>query len=171
MRITPIVPGSRPELAEIEASIVARRGSVTTIYQVLMNSPAIAVGWERLLFAVRRESSLTARLRELVILQIAMLNGAPYEFEAHAPIASAAGLDDVLELLRRSAPIPAGRLTEQECIALELTEAMTRQVEVPDELFEKVHRHFQDQSLIDLTVTIAAYNMVSRFLVALRVGH
>jgi alkylhydroperoxidase family enzyme len=38
-------------------------------------------------------------------------------------------------------------------------------------LFETVKRGFSDQGMIDLTVTIAAYNMVSRFLSAMKVGH
>lgn len=30
---------------------------------------------------------------------------------------------------------------------------------------------YNDQELVELAATVAAYNMVSRFLVALRVGH
>jgi len=48
---------------------------------------------------------------------------------------------------------------------------MTRDIDVPDALFERVNRHFKDQALVDLTATVAAYNMVSRFLVALRIEH
>lgn len=38
-------------------------------------------------------------------------------------------------------------------------------------LFGVVQAHFDAQAMIDLTVTIAAYNMVSRFLVALQIGY
>jgi alkylhydroperoxidase family enzyme len=37
--------------------------------------------------------------------------------------------------------------------------------------FGVVQAHFDAQAMIDLTVTIAAYNMVSRFLVALQIGY
>jgi alkylhydroperoxidase family enzyme len=45
---------------------------------------------------------------------------------------------------------------------------MTRDVEVPDELFEELRWHFDERGVVELTATIAAYNLVSRFLVALR---
>ncbi len=41
MRIPPIVPGSRPELAELEARIQAERGRISPLYQVLLNSPPL----------------------------------------------------------------------------------------------------------------------------------
>ena len=94
MRIAPIAPGTRPELASAEAAIAAERGRVSPLYQVLLNSPAIAHGWEQLLTAVRNRSSLPADLRELVILRVAVLNRAPYEFDAHVPHAQKAGVRD-----------------------------------------------------------------------------
>ena len=61
--------------------------------------------------------------------------------------------------------------TGRERDVLQLTDTMTRDIEVPAALFESVQVHFDAQAMIDLTVTIAAYNMVSRFLVALQIGH
>ena len=91
-RIQKIVPGSTPELAEIEARILKERGRISPLYQVLLNSPEIAKGWEALLTAVRNKSSLPARLRELMILRVAVLNRAQFEFDAHAPIAIKEGV-------------------------------------------------------------------------------
>jgi 4-carboxymuconolactone decarboxylase len=38
-------------------------------------------------------------------------------------------------------------------------------------LFEPIARHFDRRAVTELVATIAAYNMVSRFLEALRIGH
>ncbi len=54
---------------------------------------------------------------------------------------------------------------------MQLTDTMTRDIEVPDALYAEVQVHFDTQAQIDLVATIAAYNMVSRFLVALQIGH
>jgi len=54
---------------------------------------------------------------------------------------------------------------------LALTDAMTRDVQVPDALFDAVAGRFDTKELVELLATIAAYNMVSRFLEALRIGH
>ena len=169
-RIPPIEPGTRPELAEIEAKILAERGRVSLLYQVLLNSPVIAQGWEGLLTAVRNKSSLPADLREMVILRVAILNRAPYEFDAHVPHAQKAGVADDKIAALREAKIGA-MFTEQERTVLRLTEVMTRDIDVPDALFAAVKKHFDEQAMIDLLVTIAAYNMVSRFLVATQIGH
>ena len=48
---------------------------------------------------------------------------------------------------------------------------MTREVQVDDVLFEPLRAHFDTRGLVDLVATIAAYNMVSRFLEALSIGH
>ena len=44
-----------------------------------------------------------------------------------------------------------------------------RQVQVGDEVFSAVAAHFEPQRLVELTATVAAYNMVSRFLEALQI--
>ena len=169
-RIQPVEPGTRPELAEIEAKIQAERGRVSLLYQVLLNSPAIAQGWEQLLTAVRNRSSLPADLREMVILRIAVLNRAPYEFDAHVPHAQKAGVPDEKIAAIRDATLASMFSAQEKCV-LQLTDTMTRDIEVSDGLYALVKQYFDEQQMIDLLVTVAAYNMVSRFLVAARVGH
>ena len=169
LRIAPIEPGTRPELAAQEAAITAERGRVSLLYQVLLNSPPLAQGWEQLLTAVRNRSSLPADLREMVILRVAVLNRAPYEFDAHVPHALKAGMPQAkVDALRE--PQPAG-LTELEAAIVRLTDTMTRDITVPDEVFNAVKVHFDEHQTVDLVATVAAYNMVSRFLVALQIGH
>ncbi len=173
MRISPITPGSRPELAAIEAGITAERGRVSLLYQVLLNSPPLAQGWEQLLTAVRNRSNLPADLREMVILRVAVLNRAPYEFEAHVPHALKAGMSqDKIEALRDSGDMQLNTaFSGQERHVIRLTDTMTRDIDVPDDVFAEAKAHFSDQQMVDLVATIASYNMVSRFLSAFRIGH
>ena len=46
---------------------------------------------------------------------------------------------------------------------------MTNDVEVADSDFDALRPHFNPRELVELTVTIAAYNAMSRLLVALKV--
>ena len=172
LRVDPIIPGSRPELAQQEAQILAERGRISPLYQILLNSPPIANGWEQMLSAIRNRSSLTAELRELVILRVAVLNRAPYEFDAHLPIAKAAGLSDAaVEAVQQLVPLDPTVWTARQQLAIKMTDAMTQTLEVSDDLYQEVRAHFDAQGQIDLVATIAAYNMVSRFLIALKIGH
>jgi 4-carboxymuconolactone decarboxylase len=170
VRVPLVQPGTRPELAGTEARILAERGRISLLYQVLLNSPPIAAGWERMLTAVRNQTGVPADLRELMILRVAVLNRAGFEFDAHVPHAEQAGLGhDKIEAVR--APGLAAVYNPLERLVLELTDAMTRDVEVPDALFAQLQVHFDAQQLVELVATVAAYNMVSRLLVALKVAH
>ena len=169
-RVAPVTPGTRPELAELEARITAERGRLSPLYQMLLNSVPLADGWERLLTAVRNQSSVPPRLRELAILRVAVLNRAPFEFDAHVPHALAAGLTrEKIDALRNDT-IDEG-FDAIERVVVDLTDAMTHQVQVADEVFDRLHPHFDARATVELVATVAAYNMVSRFLEALEIGH
>jgi len=169
-RIPPIVPGTRAELASIESSIIAERGHINLLYQVLLNSAPLASGWEKLLTAIRNQNSIPADLREMVMVRVAVLNRAPYEIEAHAPLARKAGVsEEKIQGLRDDEP--GAVFTPLERSVLALTDSMTRNVQVPDSIFEPLRKHFDARALLELVATVAAYNMVSRLLEALRIGH
>ena len=164
-RVAPVAPGSRPELAELEARIRGARGRLSPLYQVLLNSPALASGWEHMFTVIRQQTSVPPALRELVILRIAVLNGADYEFAAHVPHALQAGMtQDAIDGLRSDTAIFEG----VEKLVVQYTDAMTRALQVPDALFEDLKRRFDDKTLVELTATVAGYNMVSRFLIAMQ---
>jgi 4-carboxymuconolactone decarboxylase len=170
VRVPLVTPGTRPELSAIEDRIMAERGRVSLLYQVLLNSAPIASGWERLLTAVRNQTAVPADLRELVILRVAVLNGAPFEFDAHVPHAENAGVaaDKIAGL--RMPELPA-IFKPIERLVLELADFMTRDIVVPDTLMEELREHFDARGIVEIVATVAAYNMVSRLLVALNVEH
>ena len=51
-------------------------------------------------------------------------------------------------------------------LALELTDTMTRQIQVPPALMDRVRAALGTRQAVELAGVIAAYNMVSRFLEA-----
>jgi len=168
-RLQPVADPDTSGQADLVARIKSERGRVSALYATLLHSPPIADGWLHFLTAIRRDSSLQAHLRELVILRVAILNGAPYEFESHRPHALAAGLSsEQIEALASGQVQDLFGSIEQAVIAY--TDAMTRDVEVPDAVYAGVRAALGDRELVELTATVAAYNLVSRFLVALRVG-
>ena len=137
IRVPLVEPGTRPELAEIEASIFAQRGRISDLYRVLLNSGPLAAGWEAMLTAVRNKSSVPADLRELMILRVAVVNRAPYEFDAHVPHAQKAGVSDAKIAAVRETVI-GSVITESEAMVLELADAMTRNIDVPEALMDRL---------------------------------
>ena len=101
---------------------------------------------------------------------MAALNRAPYEFAAHLPHARAAGLSDAaIEAVRGESP--RSDLSGEELEVLALTDAMTRDVQVPDAIVAPILARYEPRVVVEIVATVAAYNMVSRFLEALRIGH
>jgi AhpD family alkylhydroperoxidase len=166
-RVPAIAPGTRPELAALEKQIMGARGRISPLYTVLLNSPELAAGWEHLFTVIRQKTSVPAALRELVILRIAVLNGADYEFEAHVPHALAAGMTQ--ESIDRLRGDDLTRFSGVENLVLRYTDAMTRDLRVPDALYAELDKAFDPKTLVELTATVAGYNMVSRFLIAMRI--
>lgn len=171
-RIPPIVPGTQAHTAEQEQRILASRGRISPLYTILLQSPPVVQGWEALLTAIRQQTLVPADLRELIILRIAILNNAPYEFEAHIPHALQAGLpQDLINALRTLALPPALNIPAHYQEVLAYTDCMTREIAVPDAIYAPIAARFDHRTTLEITATIAAYNMVSRLLVALQIGH
>jgi len=136
----------------------------------LLHNPPIADGYNKLLGAIRTQSSFSQALAELAICYIAVLNDATYEWTAHAPLALKAGASrEALEAVLKGDVKDVERLSEDERLVLAFTEQSTKNVRVEDELFAKLKHRFSDQEVMELTITVSGYNMVSRFLVALDV--
>lgn len=147
-----------------------RGGTLTALDGMLLHSPEFADGWNGMLGAVRGKSTLPADIRELAILVVAARNGADYEWVAHEPLARQAGLSDpAIDSIRAGSSGSGAGLSPAQAAALAFAGASTVGVAVPDDVFDGVRAHFSEREILELTVTVAAYNMVSRVLVALEV--
>jgi AhpD family alkylhydroperoxidase len=166
-------PANAPE-SELVARIRARRGGeLLNLDRMLLNSPPLAAGWNAHLGAVRTELSLSPKLRELAICAVAVLNGADYEFEHHAPeLLRAGGSAKQVETLKALPSVDelAAVFDAVERAVLRLSVEMTRDVRVSDATFVDIHTALSDErQVVELVGVIATYNMVSRFLVALEI--
>ena len=178
MPVIPYLPPDIDEPHDLVAAMRARRGgTLLNLDRMLLHSPPLAAGWNGYLRAVRTELQVSPRLRELAICAVAVVNGADYEFRQHAPeYLKAGGTAAQLDAMRRVAgpgtdpSAPDAAFDAGERAVIELTVAMTRTVEVSRATMNSVRAVLaNDRQLVELVGVIATYNMVSRFLVALRV--
>lgn len=169
-RVTLIEEHARPELADVVAKIRgARGGRLLNFYRALLNAPALASAWLDFNNAVRFQTGLDDRVRELAIMRVAILNRADYVLAIHkSRYAGPAGVTgaqaDALEDWRGSK-----RFGPRESALLAYVDAISRDVEVPDSVFNSVRKHFSERETVEVTVLIAAYNMHTRVLKALRI--
>ncbi|KAK0103338.1 hypothetical protein ONS95_005364 [Cadophora gregata] len=144
----------------------------------LLHSPTVANGWNSFLGSIRNETTLPAAIREILICRVAVINGARYEWDDHAPLAIQAGLSiEAMDLLKRrdlenvdrAQRVRAG-LADKDWAALLLADEMTQNVKVRRETFSELQKHFGERELVEIIATISCYNCVSRFIVALDIG-
>jgi alkylhydroperoxidase family enzyme len=171
----PRIPYQPADLAEpaalVDAIRTRRGGTLLNLDRMLLHSPPLARGWNAFLGEVRGHLELPARLRELAMCMVALLNGADYEFRHHAPeFLKAGGTQEQLEALRSGAYGGAGAASFDPAAraVIALTSDMTANVRVRDDVFAQAREALgSDRLVVELVGVIATYNMVSRFLVAL----
>ena len=167
-RVSYLDDKTNPALAELVTRIRgARRGNLINIYRLLLHSPALCESWLGHNNAVRWRTALDGRLREIVIIRIAYLNGATYVVKQHVTeLALGEGL--TIAECDALADWPAAAFySERERAALAYADAMTRDVAVPDAVFVPLRSHFTQRQIVELTVLIGTYNMNARVLQAL----
>jgi len=178
----PYVPDPPPTTSEADAAIISRIRSrraprpLQALDRTLLHSPPVADGWNSFLGAVRTQTTLKDDVREVAICRVAVLNEAWYEWLHHAPLAQAGGVgEDGLKILGELKfgeewSGDQGGLSDIQWAVVRYTDAMTRNVKVEDGVFAELKKHFEEREIVEITATVAAYNCVSRFLVALDVG-
>lgn len=190
MRV-PYAPKEPPteEARPVYERIAARRNPrpLIPLDLALLHNPSVADGWSSFIGAIRTKTSVPETLKELSISRIAALNGAVHEWDVHAALALKAGVSkETMQVALEhpftgrgneqiaSASLPGleglETLSPEERAVVRYTDQMTIGVHVEDGVSEALKGFLSDTQVVELTATVAAYNCVSRFLVALDVG-
>ncbi|MET8812563.1 carboxymuconolactone decarboxylase family protein [Streptomyces sp. NPDC004549] len=137
------------------------------------HAPDVYKAMVRLDIAARQ--GLDPRLLELVKIRASQLNHCAFCLDMHTKDALAAG-ETVERVVQLSAWDESRHFyTEREAAALELTEAVTVLTEgfVPDEVYARAAKHFDEAELAHLIAAITVINAWNRFAVTTRMvpGH
>lgn len=143
--------------------------------QARMNHPVMilpeAMKALHALNAATASAGISARTRELVHLRASQINGCSVCVEMHARDLKRQGESDE-RLFAVGAWRDAPYFTAAERAALALTEAVTRlsdrEEPVPDAIWDEAARHYDEQELAALLLTIAQINVWNRLNVTTR---
>ena len=147
----------------------ARGGRLINIYRLMLHSPSLANAWFDLNQAVRYGTEIDGQSREIAVIRVAILNKVDYVLQAHGP---AYALKEGLTTAQVDAIAnwqASSLFSAKQRSLLAYTDAITREIDVPDEVFDEVRIHFTERQTVELTLLIGAYNMLTRFLKALKV--
>jgi AhpD family alkylhydroperoxidase len=114
-------------------------------------------------------SSVDPKLLHLIWMRASQINGCAYCLDMHWKDARAAG-ETEQRLYGLDAWREAPYYDERERAALEWTEAVTlvSEGQVCDEVFDRVHPHFSDEELADLTLAVVEINAWNRIAISFR---
>jgi 4-carboxymuconolactone decarboxylase len=142
-------------------------GSLTGPFNALLLVPALGQAVQALGAAVRYETSLSARERELAILVVAAHWDSTFERDAHEAVGQAAGLTDDEVAAVRSGGIPElDDARERACARL--AHAMARG-DVDDELWASAARVVPVTVVFELSTLVGYYAMLALQLRVFRV--
>ena len=150
---------SRITPADLPDDVPVKNNLVRTTY----TNPDMHRGFASLSGRVHSTSHLDGRTRELVVLRIAGMLGAAYEWQQHEAGARFQGVtDDELGALRSGELTP---FTGRERAAIEFAEAVEQRT-VDDARWATAREHFSEVELVDLALIAGFYGLASRFVLA-----
>lgn len=171
MTALPLVPADStdPLLAAVFDRFRTSGRDVPTLYRVLGNSPAMLQAWTALAWPLREAARTPRALRELLIMRVAQLTDAAYEWVAHGPMALHCGI--TLEQLGALRDWPESDLFDDEQrLLLQVADELTLRLDITEPTFAQLTAAYPPPEVVELVLTVAFYSCVSRTLRALRVG-
>ena len=131
--------------------------------------PRMMIGMGKFNQAVRKGKSVDERLRNLIELKGAQMIGCEFCVDLGSQICRNSGFSDE-ELLALPRYRQSDLFTEREKLALDYTVAvMHTPVDVTDELFAQIKKHFSDEQLVEITALLTLVNL-DRFNAAFEIG-
>jgi len=142
------------------AAISQSRGRVAGPFCALLHSPELARRAADVGAFIRFESVLPGDVRELVILSVARAMDCHFEWAAHAPLASKAGVADATIAAIREGRAPQGLAPAEADIHRYVTQLL-RDRRVEEATFRAAEQRFGVRGLVELNTTAAYYAMIA----------
>jgi 4-carboxymuconolactone decarboxylase len=137
-------------------------------FNPLLLSPVLSQAFLHLQRVEGKGTSLSERVRQVVILTVGAVWGCDYELYAHEAVAREAGLSSAaIEAL--SAGRASEHLKGDDDVARRFALALTAEHRVNGALFEEARQAFKERGVLDLIILAGCYDLVSSLLNAFEI--
>jgi alkylhydroperoxidase family enzyme len=105
-------------------------------------------------------STLPSRLRELVVLRVAAVRGAAYEWAQHVVLAAGEGItpDEIERVRTQPDAVEWSRL---EAALLRAVDELVRDASIDDDTWAALASELDEQQLLDFVFTVGAYDLLA----------
>jgi 4-carboxymuconolactone decarboxylase len=136
---------------------MARRGNLN-VFRLLANAPNVFVGWTQMVDELFDSPTFSLRMREVIILRVAHLQGSRYELAQHVGIARGAGLTErQINAIIDTDDLDAAGFGRTERTALDVVTELCSTHRLRDDTFATAHAVFGDEALTELLMIISCY--------------
>lgn len=159
---------ARMEFADIENSsqevkdAFARLPAKLNIFRMMAHAQTCLVPAMRLGGAILGKQRLSSRLREMVILAAARIEGGEYEWVQHVPIGLACGITQPQIDALDAQDFQAGCFDATDKAVLRFTQEVVRDVRASEEAFAAVAAVLSPQEIVEVILTAGFYMMMAR---------
>ena len=168
-RIEPLPPGDWPrEMRDALAPLAPPkpRGpgqpKGLNLLGTFARNPAVTQAYHQFVAHLLYRTSLTARQRELLILRVAAVRGADYEWAQHVVLALEVGLTrEEIDAVRDP---DRGTWEPSEAALLAAVDELVTDAQVSDATWASLRAELTDQQLLDAVFTVGAYDLLAMVL-------
>lgn len=132
-------------------------------FNPMLRSPEIATALMGVTQTEQQHTSLSAKVREVVILTTGAVWQAAYELYAHTAVAEKAGFDDATIQALVAGQKPDG-LSEKEALAYDFTYSLVATHQVNPDLYRRVLEAFEEKGMVDMIALLGQYMTISAVL-------
>ncbi|HVR00278.1 MAG TPA: carboxymuconolactone decarboxylase family protein [Mycobacterium sp.] len=136
---------------------MTRRGNLNA-FRLLANAPRVFGGWTQMVDELFDSPTFDLRMREVVILRVAHLQGSRYELGQHVGIARGAGLtEQQIDAIIDSANLDTAGFGRAERTALDVVTELCGTHRLRDDSFAAAQGVFGDEALTELLMLVSCY--------------
>jgi 4-carboxymuconolactone decarboxylase len=129
-------------------------------FNAMLQSPDVGTALQELGSAIRYKSALTARAREIAILELSVLRRAEFEWYAHERVGKAAGLTDAeIAALLTGDAVPT--FDARETLVRDLVRTLVRERDLDDAAFEAAEKTLGRRGLMDVIALTGYYDLLA----------
>ncbi|MFC4563181.1 carboxymuconolactone decarboxylase family protein [Nocardiopsis mangrovi] len=137
-------------------------------FNAMLAAPSVGTALQGLSAAVGARTSLSVRVREIVILAVATARASSFEWSAHRRLAAVAGLSEE-EISALGGYGTPGTFADDEKAALDFARALLRDRDASDACHAAAEKYFGEAGVVELITLVGYYDLLSTLLRTLRV--
>ena len=151
--------------------LTAPDGSMVGPFGLMLHVPHLGSPLQELGAAVRFETSLTARAREVAILTVAAVTGSEYEQYAHERVGRMVGLSETeLDGIRLGGFAHGSGVDPEEAMAAVVARRLAERRPLGDDDYATAVGVLGEQQLLELVVLVGYYAMLAQMMSVFGVG-